>query len=360
MTGVVKLVVRIILVLGVIGGGYWGYTSYFTPQAPEVIVTTPPVKVVTPRLGTLRETITLGGYAAAKKEVTVLPQVSGQLSSLYAEEGMEVYTGDLLAVIDKRLYRLRLDQAESSYRAASSNFERVEKLYEKGAATQLHYDQARAQYEAAHSQYEQANIQLSYTNIIAPVAGTVLITHTTEGSLVGPEVPIATISDLDRQEISFYVPEVYYDLFRRSRNEIRVSIKRPGDAHEASRGTITRVASHIDPRSRSFEAVSSVENPEELRPGMYVEVTCLLAEYPNEYILPYACLTAGGNIWYVDPDTSTAHRLRVTPRVETDEGFSTAEQHADLLVISEGQHFLQDGQEVTYSRDESQRSELGL
>lgn len=360
MAGVIKLIVRIVLALGVIAGGYWLYTVHLSPQPAEFAVNTPPVKVVTPRLGTLSESITLGGYVEAKKEVTVLPQVSGQLSSLYVEEGMKVFSGDLLAVIDKRLYRLRLDQAESTYRAAESHFERVENLYENEAATQLDYDQARSQYESARSQHEQAKIQLSYTNIISPVEGTVLSIHTTEGSLVGPEVPIATISNLDRQEISFHVPEVYYDHFRDSRDEIHVSIKRPGAEHEASSGTMSRVASYVDPRSRSFKAISSVENPEELRPGMYVEVTCLLKAHPDEYILPHACLTASGDIWYVDPDTSTAHRVSVSPRWETGEGFSIAEKHAGLLVISEGQHFLQDGQEVTYSRDEAHIRETGL
>jgi RND family efflux transporter MFP subunit len=338
--------IKYIALVVVIGALIWFYQTFMIPETREVYIPTPPVEVTKPRLGTLTEQIVLAGYAEAEKLVTVLPQVGGQIGSLYVQEGQRVFSGDLLAVIDRRSMQLQVDQAEAAYRSAESSFNRVKNLYESGAATQQNYDQAKAQYENYRTQYELARLQLEYSNITAPIAGTVLTTHTTEGSQVGPQVPIATIADLSRQQIRVHVPEVYYDLFTQRRDEIRVTIQRPGASGTASTGRVLRVNAYIDAESRSFEAVCSIDRPGDLRPGMYVEVTCLIEEYDDLYILPYQVLVTGNHLWYVDPETGRAHRLQIDPGIETDEGFSIPATYRSYLFIREGQHFLREGQSV--------------
>jgi RND family efflux transporter MFP subunit len=346
-------VLKYIILLSVIAGLLWFYQSFMQPQPKEVFIPTPPVEVIGPRLGDLRETIRLSGYAEARKLVTVLPQVGGQLSSLYAKEGQRVFSGDLLAVIDRTSYQLQADQAEAAYLSAQSSYERVKKLFESGAATQQNYDQAKAQYENYRTQYELARLQLEYTNVTAPIAGTVLTSHSTEGSLVGTQTPIATIADLSGQQIRVRIPEVYYDLFVQRRENIRTEIRRPGSSF-ATTGRILRVDAYIDAQSRSFEAVCSIDQPGDLRPGMYVEVICIIEEYEDLYILPYETMTTGNILWYVDPEDSRAYSIEIDPAVETEEGFSIPARYRDYLFIREGQHFLRESQQV-HITDEAQR-----
>jgi RND family efflux transporter MFP subunit len=336
---------KYVILLGVIAGLLWFYQTYMKPQPEEVFIPTPPVEVVRPRYGSLTETIRLSGYAEAKKLVTVLPQVGGQLSSLYAKEGQRVFSGDLLAVIDRTSYQLQADQAEAAYLSAKSSYERVKKLFESGAATQQNFDQAKAQYENYRTQYELARLQLEYTNVTAPIAGTVLTSHTTEGSLVGTQSPIATIADLSQQQIRVRIPEVYYDLFVQRRESIRTEIRRPGSSF-ATTGRILRVDAYIDAQSRSFEAVCSIDYPGDLRPGMYVEVTCIIEEHEDLYILPYETMTTGNILWYVDTEDSRAYSMEINPGIETEDGFSIPERYKDYLFIREGQHFLRESQQV--------------
>jgi RND family efflux transporter MFP subunit len=338
-------VLKYIILLLVIAGFILFYQTYMRPQPQEVYIPTPPVVVVQPRNGSLSETIRLSGYAEAKKLVTVLPQVGGQLSSLYAREGQRVFTGDLLAVIDRTSYQLQADQAEAAYLSAQSSYERVKKLFESGAATQQNFDQAKAQYENYRTQYELAKLQLEYTNVTAPIAGTVLTTHTTEGSLIGTQSPIATIADLSQQQIRVRIPEVYYDLFVQRMGSMKVEIRRPGTS-TGSTGHILRVDAYIDAQSRSFEAVCSIDRPGDLRPGMYVEVTCIIGVHENLYILPYETMTPGNILWYVDPVDSRAYSMKIDPAVETEEGFSIPARYRDYLFIREGQHFLRESQQV--------------
>ncbi|MDA3832946.1 MAG: efflux RND transporter periplasmic adaptor subunit [Spirochaetales bacterium] len=341
-----KTLIPYIIILAAAAGAIWYYQSHLIPTPQKAYVPIPPVTVISPRIESLTESITLGGYSEAKKIVTILPQVGGRINSLYAEEGRRVFSGDLLAVIDKTSYQLQADQAEAVYLSAKSGYERVKSLFESGAATQQNYDQARAQYDNYRTQYELAKLQLTYTNITSPVTGTVLSTHTTEGALVGLQIPIATIADLNQQQIRINVPETYYDLFLKESDQISITLNRPGSRGEISRGKIIRIASFIDPESRSFEAVCSIANPSDLRPGMFVEVTCILKEYPNQYALPYETLVSGDTLWYVNPAENTAHRVSVVPLVETEDRFAVPVEMKDLLIIKEGQHFLRDGQIV--------------
>ncbi len=344
--------IKYMLLIAVIFSMVWYWQNYMIPEAETAYIPIPAVKVERPAYGSLQKSITLGGYVEAENMITVLPQVGGQISSLYVEEGDMVASGDLIATIDRTSYQLQVDQAEAAYISAKSSFDRIAKLYDSGAATKQTYDQTKAQYDAYRSQLELAQLQLAYTEVTAPVAGTVLIRHASEGALVGSEVPIVTIADLNRLQVRIHVPEKYYDLFLERSSEIIITMTRPDSTQRMSRGHILRVASYIDVASKSFEVICAIDDPRLVRPGMYVTVNCVLEYYPDQYILPYEALTAEDTVWYVDPESQTAHRLSLKPLVESEDGFSISPEYKERLIIIEGQHFLQDGQTVHIIEEE--------
>ena len=52
----------------------------------------------------------------------------------------------------------------------------IEKLYKAGSTTQQNYDSAKAQADASKAQYDLAKLQMDYTEVRAPVDGTILET----------------------------------------------------------------------------------------------------------------------------------------------------------------------------------------
>ncbi|MCF7953760.1 MAG: efflux RND transporter periplasmic adaptor subunit [Spirochaetales bacterium] len=91
------------------------------------------------------------------------------------------------------------------------------------------------------------------------------------------------------------------------------------------------------------------EVPGLLRPGMYVEVTFVLEEKADVYSLPFTVLTTGNTLWYVkslDGNEGTAESMTVDISSANDSRFIIPEAYRDTLFISEGQHFLQQGQLV--------------
>lgn len=174
--------------------------------------------------------------------VNVAPRVSGQIEEVYVTDNQHVNEGDLVAVIDDADYKIKLEQAESTYEkikldqsnakanlnAAQSNIDlakkdldRYKNLYEQGAVSKQTYDAAVVKYDNAQASLTQANqalfsdkngktvadanlrsakaskdkaaLDLSYTKIYAPQAGTVSSRRVEKGMYVTAGAPLFTL-----------------------------------------------------------------------------------------------------------------------------------------------------------------------
>ena len=174
--------------------------------------------------------------------VNVAPRVSGQIEEVYVTDNQHVNEGDLVAVIDDADYKIKLEQAESTYEkikldqsnakanlnAAQSNIDlakkdldRYKNLYEQGAVSKQTYDAAVVKYDTAQASLTQANqalfsdkngktvadanlrsakaskdkaaLDLSYTKIYAPQAGTVSSRRVEKGMYVTAGAPLFTL-----------------------------------------------------------------------------------------------------------------------------------------------------------------------
>lgn len=174
--------------------------------------------------------------------VNVSPKVSGQIEEVYVTDNQFVKEGDLVAVIDDADYKVKLEQADSSYEkikldqqyakanhaAAESNIilakkdlDRYKNLYEQGAVSKQTYDAAVVKYDSAQAGLTQAEqslfsdksgktvadanlrtakasrdkaaLDLSYTKIYAPQSGTVSSRRVEKGMYVTAGSPLFTL-----------------------------------------------------------------------------------------------------------------------------------------------------------------------
>lgn len=173
----------------------------------------PPVKVMKPEFGEIRQELRLNGYVQSETMVTVLPKISGTLTDLFVNMGDPVKKSQIIAKVDSEPYELTLQQTEAAFLTAESTYLRTEKLYKAQATSKQNYDQAKGQYETLKSQYELAKLQMKYTDIVSPVDGVVLTKHSSVGALVSSQVPIVTIGDIANLSVTVDVPEKYYTFF---------------------------------------------------------------------------------------------------------------------------------------------------
>lgn len=176
--------------------------------------------------------------------VTVSPKVAGEIVKVLVEDNQEVKAGQIVAIIDKRDYQVKLDQAKAAYvkailnqqnahanlNAANSEIalaqkdvERYENLYKAGAVSKQTLDKARTTLESTiakqtsaeqaifssnpghgtkvadadlnmlKAQKAAAELAMEYTEIKAPIDGTVSNKRVEVGMMVQPGSPLFVI-----------------------------------------------------------------------------------------------------------------------------------------------------------------------
>lgn len=148
------------------------------------------------------------GRLEAVQRVDVRPRVAGAVQSVHFREGALIKQGDLLFTLDPAPYAAEVDRAEAQVVAAQarlsytrSEMERATRLLQESAIAQREHDErvnaqreADANLRAAQATLQTAKLNLSYTQVRAPVAGRVGRIEVTMGNLVasGPSAPVLT------------------------------------------------------------------------------------------------------------------------------------------------------------------------
>ena len=186
-------------------------------QAPPVAVT-----VVRAEIRDLRPSVSFSGRVTALQKVDLLARIEGFLDTQNFAEGAQVKAGDLLYVIEKAPYEAKVASAEGAVATGQARYDRAEielkrqtTLVARDAAAQTKLDDARAARDEARGSLDkleaeltQAKLQLSYTEIKAPISGRIGKSLLTAGSFVSPASgTLATIVAQDPIGVTFPVSQ---------------------------------------------------------------------------------------------------------------------------------------------------------
>ena len=320
------------------------------PDALPAVVLQKPVN------GTLVESVTISGYVEANAMIPVVPFVSGTITEYPARAGDFVEKDTLLAKIDDAPFRQQLIQAEAAYFAAKSTFDRIENLYKSGATTQQNYDSAKAQADATKAQYDLAHLQVDYTEVRAPVDGTILIADQAVGGVGTQTQPVAVLADLTNQVVRLKVPEKYFDLFNLERESLVVTVTRPAEKNmyedAVTTATIENIAPYVSPDSKNFIVVCKLDEPgNRFRPGMFVKVQVAYKTYENVPLVSLKARKMDGSFYVYDEATSTVKFVEADDFPVDENNFIVPEEYRDSYIVMDGQNFVFDGQKVRVFED---------
>ena len=156
-----------------------------------------------------------------KTDVTVSPQVSGQLTQICVTEGQRVTKGQTLFLIDSRNARLDLENAQANLMAslakessARLEYESSKNLYDKKIISKYMLDdayndylQAQASVAQARAQVDRSKVDLGFCTITAPVTGVIGEIPVRTGDQVSPSTYLTTLSGNTTMDAEFSLTE---------------------------------------------------------------------------------------------------------------------------------------------------------
>lgn len=283
----------------VIAGGYWKCSQ--GGKKEEVAYETEAVAV-----GDLTETVSANGTLNPVTLVNVGTQVSGTVRQLQADFNDRVRAGQVLLVLDDRVYSASVRQLTANLRSATAqaelaagNLQRGEAVFAKGVISRQDVEQLRqqatsaaAQRDVVAAQLDREKTNLGYTVIRSPVSGVVVSREVDIGQTVAASFQTPTLfkiaQDLSKMQINGSFAEA--DIGRLSQG---LGVKFTVDAYpeRTFNGSIREV--RLQPKTVqnvvNYDVVISVDNPDfKLLPGMTAYVNVLLSERKNVLRVPAA------------------------------------------------------------------------
>ena len=236
-------------------------------------------------------------------DVTITPQVSGQLMKICVTEGDQVKKGQVLFMIDSRNARLELEAAQANLQSAiaQENSARIEyesnkNLFEKKIISKYtldtsenSYSQAKASVAQARASVNSAKVNLGYCTITAPVTGSIGEIPVRSGDQVSTSTYLTTVSGNTNMDAEFSLPETILSMmlsegFSTDPNKLsKISpeigfIMKNGTEYEY-KGKITRATGVVNASTGTISLKATFPNPKgQLYSGMQGSIVIPIKE----------------------------------------------------------------------------------
>lgn len=391
-----RVIAAAIIVVAILGAAFLLFRKGSAPPAPvnttgavAAPTTAPqPVEITTAAAVTryTAQSVEVVGSLAADEEVIVAAQAEGELSSLSVDFGSFVQQGQIIAQIDERNAKFRVEQAQAALnqtlarlgmkegenydplanadvRVAKSqldwarlDLDRATRLVEQGDIARSVYDQAliahrtaEARYQASIDQVRQqlalveqqraalalARKEASDTVVRAPISGAVKEKHASRGTFLTKNGRIVTLVRINPLRVRAEIPESSAGAVRTGQT---TSFRVDSFPERTFNARIVRIGPSLNESTRALTIEAEVSNPNNLlRPGMFARSQVVVNPNAAAVYIPARAVqyVAGLSKVFVIENGQAAERI-----------VRTGEVDGDMIRIFEG---IKDGETVATS-----------
>lgn len=344
---IILIIVSIIVVLGLI----WYF--FLRNTATPISLTTEK-----PSTGEISTSVTATGTIQPVDTVTVGTQVSGTITTLFADFNSTVKKGQLLAQLDPILIQATVDQAKASLAQAQSNevyqaanYKRQQQLFATGAISKAEYDLALNTYQVAKSTVNNAKAQLrsaernlSFTQIYSPIDGVVLRRSVSIGQTVAASFNTPTIftiaKDITKMQVQAKVDEADIgNVVKGQRSTFTVD----AFIEDTFNGTVKeiRLQPSISSNVVTYSTlIDAPNNDKKLKPGMTASIVIYTKEIKDALLVSAQALK-------FNPDSTLWKKYQIIPvkglqktKAKTTDGETSAIPSSYVWVL-EGEKIIQ-------------------
>ena len=255
------------------------------------------------------KTLSLSGALDPYQQAVVSARASGEVQEVRVREGQTVKKDEVLAQLVTTTYQAQVNQASAAVESAKqslllaqNDFANNEALFNSGFIAKMalqRFEVARqnAQSNLTNAQQSLVIAQrgLSDTKIIAPIAGVVAARKINTGETVGSGTVLFSIVNESSFELA--APISAEQIGSLSVGQA-VQLSATG-VSQAFTGTVERINPAAQAGSRSYTTYIRVNNPGNLRAGMFAQGQVLLSSRPDILSLPATAIHSKDNQKFV-------------------------------------------------------------
>jgi membrane fusion protein (multidrug efflux system) len=316
-----------------------------------------PIEIAELERGAIESVLRFSSNLEAEEEVQVFSQAKRLVRELLVEEGDPVRKDQVLLRLQDEEQRSQLAKVRSQLAKAEREFERQQNLFEQELISQQMFTNAKFDYEQLQIAVADAERELGYTEVRAPIAGTVTQRLVKVGDQVQIGQHLFDVVDFDSIVARVFVPEKHLAQLHPGL-QARVSTAAMGNRRYV--GEVDRVAPVVDPRSGTVKVTIAIGAQTGLRPGLYVDVDLVVATHDEAILVPKRAVVYDADQMFVYRlgDERRVERVFIEPllsdknNIEPSEGLEVGDQ-----VVIAGQAGLKDEALVSLPGDEDSADE---
>jgi membrane fusion protein, multidrug efflux system len=303
--------------------------------------------------------------------VNVNARVSGLLDKVDFKEGQLVRKGQLLAQIDPRPFQVAVQQAqgqllhdEALLADARLDLTRYRTLKAQDSVAGQTVDtqaalvkQDEATVVSDRAAVASAQLNLSFTRIVAPIAGRVGLRQIDPGNQItaNASTPMVVLTEVDPISVVFSLPEDAIPSVTKNAGPggggLPVTALDRAGGTALAQGKLATLDNVIDTTTGTVKARANFANPAgALFPSQFVNVTMLVSTLENQVIVPATAVRHGPQgdfVWVLQPDkTAKSRPVKVGPGTAETVSIASGLQVGET-VITDGGDRLKDGAKVT-------------
>ncbi|OAM87965.1 efflux RND transporter periplasmic adaptor subunit [Termitidicoccus mucosus] len=283
------------------------------------------------------------GSLAPVEGVTVAAELGGKITRIAFDAGSTVKAGDVLVQLDTATEEAQLRAAEAAVELAKINLDRSRELLAKSTISKAEFDTNDAQFKQASAQADNIRAVIAKKTIRAPFAGRLGIRLVNLGQILNPGDAIVPLQSLDPIFVDFSLPQQRLGQVAAAQP---VRVVTDADAGAVFEGKITAINPEVDAATRNVRVQATLRNPDEqLRPGMFVNVTVLLPHTSKVVAVPAtAVLYApyGDSVFIIEDkkDEKTGEAVKGSDgkpvQILRKEVVRLGEQRGDFIAVTSG------------------------
>lgn len=368
-----KAVTMAVVALIAAGAAWWFWPTEPAPTAAAQRQMNPwampvPVRVVPATAADLRVQIKAIGTVTPLNSVVVQSRVNGPLQALHFKEGDKVAAGQLLAEIDAADYQVQLAQAQgqleqnlAQLKNAENDLALYSRLREQSSISAQQFNNQQALVEqlkgslrSNQAQLDAAKLQLSYTQIKAPISGRLGLRRVDVGNLIQANSAegLVTITQSSPINVVFAIPENQLQQVRQAMRAGEPLVVEAWDRAEQqllTSGVLTTLDNQIDIATGTLRLKAEFANQqEELFPNQFVNVRLNVAVRSGAVTIPQDAVqygSAGTYIYTIEDNKAQIRQVKLGP---VDNGMVAIEEGLSVgtPVVLEGLDRLRPGRAV--------------